>query len=114
MAAFGVRNFSDPLKGLSEMRRVIRKEGMIIILEFSKPDGFPFRHVYNFYFRHLLPFIGSAFSGNSRAYRYLHESVMDFAENKMFMRIMENAGFSEVKQERLTRGIASVYTGVKK
>ena len=56
MAAFGVRNFSDPVKGLSEMKRVIRTGGMVLILEFSKPEGFLFKHVYNFYFGNLLPF----------------------------------------------------------
>ena len=61
MVAFGVRNFADPLKGLSEMKRVIRNGGMIMVLEFSKPSGFPFRHVYNFYFRNILPFLGNCF-----------------------------------------------------
>ena len=58
MVAFGVRNFADPLKGLMEMRRVIRNNGMILVLEFSKPSGFLFRSIYNFYFRNILPFVG--------------------------------------------------------
>jgi demethylmenaquinone methyltransferase/2-methoxy-6-polyprenyl-1,4-benzoquinol methylase len=113
MAAFGVRNFSDPVKGLSEMRRVIRTKGLVVILEFSKPEGFLFKHVYNFYFGNLLPFLGSLFSKHKKAYKYLNESVMDFADNEKFIRIMQKAGLSEIKQERMTRGIATIYTGVK-
>ncbi len=65
MVAFGVRNFSDPLKGLSEMKRVLRKGGLIMVLEFSKPSGFLFRQLYNFYFLRILPVIGKIFSKNS-------------------------------------------------
>lgn len=114
MAAFGVRNFSDPVKGLSEMRRVIRKGGEVVILEFSKPEGFLFKHVYNFYFGNLLPFLGSLFSKHKKAYRYLNESVMDFADNEKFIEMMNKAGLSEIKQDRITGGIATIYTGVKK
>ena len=114
MAAFGVRNFSDPVKGLSEMRRVIRTEGLVVILEFSKPAGFLFKHVYNFYFGNLLPFLGSLFSKHKKAYKYLNESVMDFADNEKFIQMMKKAGLSEIKQERMTMGIATIYTGVKK
>jgi len=61
MVAFGVRNFSDPLKGLTEMYRVICNNGMIMVLEFSKPSGFPFKPLYNFYFRNILPLLGKTF-----------------------------------------------------
>jgi demethylmenaquinone methyltransferase/2-methoxy-6-polyprenyl-1,4-benzoquinol methylase len=114
MAAFGVRNFSDPVKGLSEMRRVVRTEGLVVILEFSKPAGFLFKHVYNFYFGNLLPFLGSLFSNHKKAYKYLNESVMDFADNEKFIQMMNKAGLSEIKQDRISRGIATIYTGVKK
>jgi demethylmenaquinone methyltransferase / 2-methoxy-6-polyprenyl-1,4-benzoquinol methylase len=114
MAAFGVRNFSDPVKGISEMRRVIKTKGLVVILEFSKPEGFLFKHVYNFYFGNLLPFFGSLFSKHKIAYKYLNESVMDFADNEKFIQMMKKAGLSEIKQDRMTRGIATIYTGVKK
>jgi demethylmenaquinone methyltransferase/2-methoxy-6-polyprenyl-1,4-benzoquinol methylase len=114
MVAFGVRNFSDPVRGLAEMRRVIRKDGLIVVLEFSKPSGFIFKHIYNFYFKNFLPFFGAAFSRHRNAYRYLNESVMDFPDNEKFIQMMKSAGLSEIKQTRLTRGIASIYTGVKK
>jgi demethylmenaquinone methyltransferase/2-methoxy-6-polyprenyl-1,4-benzoquinol methylase len=114
MVAFGVRNFSDPVRGLAEMRRVVRKDGLIVVLEFSKPDGFIFKHAYNFYFKNFLPLIGSVFSRHRNAYRYLNESVMKFADSEEFIQMMKSAGLSEIKQTRLTRGIASIYTGVKK
>jgi demethylmenaquinone methyltransferase / 2-methoxy-6-polyprenyl-1,4-benzoquinol methylase len=114
MAAFGVRNFRDPLKGLSEMRRVVRNNGIVVILEFSKPDGFIFKHLYNFYFSVILPFTGSVFSKDRKAYKYLNESVMNFADKEQFIQIMNEAGLSDIKQTRLTGGIASIYTGVKK
>jgi len=113
IVAFGVRNFQDPVKGLSEMRRVIRPGGMVVVLEFSKPEGFPLKHVYNFYFRNLLPFFGTLFSRHGKAYRYLNESVMEFADNEEFINFMIAAGLSETSQTRMTGGIVSIYTGIK-
>jgi demethylmenaquinone methyltransferase / 2-methoxy-6-polyprenyl-1,4-benzoquinol methylase len=113
MVAFGVRNFSDPLKGLSEMYRVVRNGGMIMVLEFSKPEGFPFRTVYNFYFRNILPFFGKIFSRDNSAYRYLPDSVMEFPDNEEFMALLSKAGFSLNNQVKLTGGVASIYTGIK-
>jgi demethylmenaquinone methyltransferase/2-methoxy-6-polyprenyl-1,4-benzoquinol methylase len=113
MVAFGVRNFSDRLKGLSEMNRVLNEKGLIMVLEFSRPERFLFKQMYYFYFRRLLPFIGKLFSRNSTAYNYLPESVMQFPDNEHFMGLMRSAGFSGVKQRKLTGGIASIYTGFK-
>ena len=114
MVAFGVRNFSDPLKGLSEMRRVIKKDGMILVLEFSKPTLFPFRSIYNFYFRNILPFFGRIFSKDKSAYSYLPDSVSKFPDNDSFLEMLTAAGFSETRQVKLTGGVASIYTGIKK
>ena len=113
MVAFGVRNFSDPLKGLSEMKRVIRGEGMIMVLEFSKPSGFPFRTVYNFYFRNILPFFGKLFSKDKAAYMYLPDSVMKFPDNEEFIKLLAQTGFSNTRQIKLTGGVACIYTGIK-
>ncbi len=113
MVAFGVRNFSDPHKGLTEMRRVLRDNGMIVVLEFSKPSGFPFRPVYNFYFRNILPFFGKLFSKDKAAYNYLPDSVMKFPDNAEFLKLLSQAGFSELFQRKLTGGVASIYTGIK-
>ena len=114
MVAFGVRNFSDPLKGLMEMKRVTRNGGMILVLEFSKPSGFLFRKVYNFYFTKILPFVGKLFSKDKSAYSYLPDSVYKFPDNEKFLELLTKAGFCETRQEKLTGGVASIYTGVKK
>jgi demethylmenaquinone methyltransferase/2-methoxy-6-polyprenyl-1,4-benzoquinol methylase len=113
MVAFGVRNFSVPLKGLTEMRRVIRNGGMVIVLEFSKPSGFPFRPVYNFYFRNILPFFGKLVSKDKAAYSYLPDSVMSFPDNEEFLNLLRSAGLSDTHQIKLTGGVASIYTGIK-
>jgi demethylmenaquinone methyltransferase/2-methoxy-6-polyprenyl-1,4-benzoquinol methylase len=113
MVAFGVRNFSDPLKGLSEMNRVIRKGGLILVLEFSKPTGFLIKPLYNFYFRNILPFFGRLFSKDNEAYNYLPESVMKFPDNEEFLKLLAQAGFSQTHQKKLTGGVASIYTGIK-
>ena len=113
MVAFGVRNFSDPVKGLSEMRRVLRDKGMIMVLEFSKPSGFPFKPLYNFYFRNILPLFGKLFSKDKAAYRYLPDSVMKFPDNEEFLQLFVQAGFSNTDQIKLTGGVASIYTGIK-
>lgn len=114
MVAFGVRNFADPLKGLSEMGRVLRKSGLVMVLEFSKPSDFPFRSLYNFYFRNILPIFGRFFSKDKAAYNYLPDSVMKFPDNEAFLNLLMQAGFSDTKQIKLTGGVASIYTGIKK
>jgi len=114
MVAFGVRNFTDPVGGLSEMKRVLRTNGMIVVLEFSHPDGTIFKHLYNIYFGHILPFVGSLFSKHRKAYKYLNESVIRFPEKEEFVSMMTSAGFTNINQTRLTGGIASIYTGFRK
>jgi demethylmenaquinone methyltransferase/2-methoxy-6-polyprenyl-1,4-benzoquinol methylase len=112
--AFGVRNFENLQKGLSEMHRVLRPGGMAAILEFSKPKAFPFRQVYNFYFRYILPPLGRMVSNNKEAYTYLPESVNAFPEDTAFLQELEKAGFSDNGQRRLTMGIATLYRATKK
>jgi len=113
MSAFGVRNFENTLAGLTEMCRVLKPGGIIMVLEFSRPSIFPLKQVYGLYFRQFLPRIGRRVSGDPSAYRYLPESVMAFPDNEKFLELLTAAGFSEVKQKRLTGGIASIYTGFK-
>jgi demethylmenaquinone methyltransferase/2-methoxy-6-polyprenyl-1,4-benzoquinol methylase len=113
MVAFGVRNFADPLKGLTEMRRVVRDGGMIMVLEFSKPSGFPFKPLYNFYFRNILPLFGRFFSKDKAAYSYLPDSVMKFPDNEKFLNLLGQAGWADAHQIKLTGGVASIYTGIK-
>ncbi len=113
IVAFGVRNFENLSKGLSEMYRVLNKNGKVVILEFSKPSKFPFKQVYNLYFKYILPIIGKMVSRDHSAYTYLPESVQVFPEGNDFLTILSNVGFKEVRCIPLTFGISSIYTGTK-
>jgi demethylmenaquinone methyltransferase/2-methoxy-6-polyprenyl-1,4-benzoquinol methylase len=111
--AYGVRNYENLEKGLADMRRVLKPGGKIVILEFSKPQGFPVKQLYNFYFKHITPFFGKVFSKDARAYQYLPESVAAFPDGTTFTQLMERVGFNQTKQITLTFGISSIYTGIK-
>jgi len=111
--AFGVRNFENLEKGLAEMLRVMRPGGRLVILEFSKPNIFPFKQLYNTYFKYVLPFIGRLTSRDVRAYTYLFESVQAFPEGEDFKNILIKTGFQNPSCERLTLGICSIYSAVK-
>jgi demethylmenaquinone methyltransferase/2-methoxy-6-polyprenyl-1,4-benzoquinol methylase len=112
-AAFGVRNFENVRKGLQEMYRVLKPGGKLIILEFSKPQKGPFAWFFKLYFSAILPFIGRVFSGNSRAYKYLPESVQAFAEREDFLKLLNISGFQKCEFEVLTFGVACMYQGIK-
>jgi demethylmenaquinone methyltransferase / 2-methoxy-6-polyprenyl-1,4-benzoquinol methylase len=113
IVAFGVRNFEDLEKGLQEMFRVLRKGGTVVILEFSKPEKFPVKNFYNFYFRFILPLIGKMISKDNSAYTYLPESVNSFPYGKEFLKILEKTGFHSSQCIKLTFGISSIYVGKK-
>lgn len=113
MVAFGVRNFENLQKGLSEMNRVLKKGGSVIVLEFSKPRVFPIKQLFGLYFKYMLPLIGRITSKDKKAYTYLFESVQAFPDYDDFTKIMENAGFNANKWRALSLGICSIYTGVK-
>lgn len=112
-AAFGVRNFENLEKGLSEMNRVLKPGGRVVILEFSKPTAFPMKQGYNFYFKNILPVFGKLISKDQSAYTYLPESVQAFPDGKAFLAILEKVGFKEAQWQSLTFGICSIYTGIK-
>lgn len=111
--SFGVRNFAHLDIGLSDMCRVLKPGGVVAVLEFSMPRRFPVVQLYKFYFLKMLPFFGKMFSGHSDAYTYLPESVLQFPSGEKFLKLMDEAGFSNVKEKRLSFGIASIYTGEK-
>ncbi len=111
--AFGVRNFENLDKGLSEIFRVLKPNGILIVLEFSQPRTFPVKQLYGLYFTKILPLFGKMVSGDKSAYSYLPESVRQFPEGTAFIGHLLKAGFKETTEERLTFGIASIYTGIK-
>ncbi len=111
--AFGVRNFENLRQGLSEMHRVLKANGKVIILEFSKPTQFPVKQLYRFYFKRILPFAGKIISKNDNAYMYLPESVSKFPDREDFILLLKEVGFKELSTQKLTFGIASIYFGVK-
>jgi demethylmenaquinone methyltransferase / 2-methoxy-6-polyprenyl-1,4-benzoquinol methylase len=110
---FGVRNFENLEKGLLEMKRVLRPGGKIVVLEFSKPRVFPFKQLYQFYFRYILPTLGRWISRDATAYTYLPESVQAFPDGRDFTNILEKLGFKQIACKPLTFGISSLYIGVK-
>lgn len=113
MVAFGVRNFENLEIGLKEMHRVLKKNGIVVILEFSKPDRFPVMQFYNFYFKRILPSVGKLISRSDHAYNYLPDSVGHFPSGEAFSAFLREAGFKKTKTMPLTFGIASIYTGQK-
>ncbi len=114
IVAFGVRNFENLLKGLTDMHRVTRPGGVCVVLEFSNPRQFPFKQLYGFYSRTILPLIGRMVSKDTSAYSYLPESVQAFPDGNDFLRIYEAAGFTNTKCIPLTFGVASIYIGHKR
>ncbi|MCF6366516.1 MAG: bifunctional demethylmenaquinone methyltransferase/2-methoxy-6-polyprenyl-1,4-benzoquinol methylase UbiE [Bacteroidales bacterium] len=111
--AFGVRNFENLQKGINETYRVLKPEGELIVLEFSRPEKFPVKQLYNFYFKRILPSVGKLFSKDMSAYSYLPESVDAFPYGERFIKKMEKSGFKNTSEKKLTFGISSVYYGKK-
>lgn len=113
IVAFGVRNFENLEKGLSEMLRVLKPGGRVVVLEFSKPRAFPMKQLYSFYFKYILPKIGKIFSSDSSAYTYLPESVQAFPDGEDFLSIFSELGYKNATCQTLTFGISSLYTATK-
>lgn len=111
--AFGVRNFENLEKGLSEMFRVLKEDGKVVILEFSRPRHFPLKQLFNVYFKNILPVIGKLRSKDPKAYRYLYDSVQAFPDYDQLIAILEKAGFIQAKWKSLTMGICTIYTAKK-
>jgi len=111
--AFGVRNFENLEKGLKEMQRVLKKGGEMYILEFSHPTVFPFKQIFNAYFKYILPTIGKLTSKDPKAYKYLYESVQAFPNGPQFDKILKELGFNNTKFIPLTLGICTIYVGEK-
>ena len=111
--AFGVRNLADLDRGLGEMARVLKRGGRVAILEISTPRAWPFRSLYRFYFRRVLPLIGRLLSRHTTAYSYLPDSVDQFPGPSEMVTRMRRSGFASVEYQSLSLGIATLFRGVR-
>lgn len=112
--AFGVRNFENLEIGLSEILRVLKPNGLFVILETSVPEKFPFKQGYNFYSKKILPIIGKMFSKDNAAYGYLSESASFFPYGEKLNNILRKIGFIDVVAMPQTFGVATIYSASKK
>ena len=113
IVSFGVRNFSDREMGLKEILRVLKPQGILVVLELSEPQNVIIRWFYNLYFKNILPLIGKCISGNASAYRYLQQTVEKFPMPKEFIAMLKSCGYSEIKHKALTFGLCRIYQAKK-
>lgn len=111
--AFGIRNFEDLNKGLTEMHRVLQQNGHLVILELTAPESFPMKQLFAIYSKIVIPTLGKLFSKDSNAYTYLPQTIQAFPQGEVMQTILEKAGFREVEFKRLTFGICTLYTATK-
>ncbi len=109
--AFGIRNMGDMDQALREFARTLKSGAPLVVLEFSLPQFRPFRALYLFYFKHILPRVGAFISGDKEAYSYLPLSVGEFPSIPSFREKMRGAGFEQITHWRLLNGIAVIYRG---
>lgn len=112
--AFGVRNFENLEKGLAEILRVLKPNGVFVILETSVPEQTPYKQGYQFYSKNILPLIGKLFSKDDSAYQYLSDSASVFPYGEALNNILRKTGFIEVKAMPQTFGVATIYSASKK
>ena len=110
---FGVRNFENLDKGISDIRRVLSDNGVAAILEFSKPKAFPIKQFFGFYSKYLIPFFGKMISKDKSAYTYLPESIEAFPEGDDFVEILLKNGFKNAYRKSVSGGIATIYIAEK-
>ncbi len=114
LIAFGIRNIMDRRGALKQFHEALKPGGKVVVLELTAPERGIFRQVYLFYFKRILPAIGSLFSKNAGAYHYLPASVLKFPSQQKFSQIMVSAGFTDVKWKPMTFGIVTLFAGTKK
>lgn len=111
--SFGVRNFETLEKGLAEILRVLKPNGIFVILESSVPTKFPFKQGYNIYTKTIVPLMGKLFSKDQQAYEYLQESMKNFPFGEALNQILTKVGFKNVKHYPQTMGVATIYSSRK-
>ncbi len=114
LVAFGLRNIVHKEQALEEMIRVVKPGGKVVILEFTLPKNVMMKHFYLLYFRKILPWLGGLISGDREAYAYLPESVSHFPDPEDYERLLKKSGLGEVATRKLTFGIVSIISGIKK
>lgn len=112
MVAFGVRNFENLQAGLSDIRRVLKPGGVLVVLEFSTPSAFPIKQLYTLYSKFIMPQIGRLFSSAKGAYKYLPDSIAAFPDGEDFLNELRRARYRSVEAKRMTFGVASLYKGI--
>ena len=110
---FGLRNLTDHKKGISEMVRILKNGGRVVILEFSPPRGVLFGAAYRLYLNLIIPAVGGIISGSASAYRHLSTSIANFIEPEEITELMEAGGLKKLYSKRLTGGIAYIHRGEK-
>ena len=111
--AFGVRNFENLEKGLSEIRRVLKPGGRLVVLEFTRPSLPVVKQLYGFYMKYITPTIGKIFAKNNDAYKYLNDSVFQFPERQNFTNILKQSDYRNAFYKTLTLGICTIYCAEK-
>ena len=112
-AAFGIRNFADLDTGLREMCRVLKQGGHLSIVELTSPVSFPMKQLFHVYSHTVLPVYGRLISKDTSAYSYLTKTIEAFPQGERMTDILQKAGFSEARFQRLTFGICTMYFATK-